>query len=369
MKKVISLLLVSTVILSIGLSAKAEDIVKAGLTPDSSFYFLDSLGEKIGMFFAFSQEAKARKALTYAEEKLAEAEEVGDDEKVKVLKERYEQYMERVRVRLEQNNKEGIETNLSEIVSEKAARHFEVLDRIIEKAPEEAKAALLQVKENAMLRYEKALGFLAETNSDKAVEINDGLLRERLQIAKDLAKDNKEEVKDVIKDYDVFQGIFERLGNRGGQLKESIEGKTADQIKALYEIELNSENLSEETIQKINEVKERIQNRLEISLEKINETNPEKAAEINFKAAENRLEFLKDNIEEDGINIEKYINEFQERNQLRQKISEGIENKENISEEFRAFFETRTIDNENILKGFLDKVPTQTQNRINSSNK
>jgi hypothetical protein len=364
MKKLISVLLISTVLLSVGLSARAEDaIVKPGLTPDSPFYFLDNIGESIGMFFAFSEEAKAKKALTYAEEKLAEAEAtVENEEEVGKARERYEQYMERVRARVEENkNKEGEE--LSDEVASRITKHFDVLDRIIEKAPEKAKEALIVAKENSSKGYERVLEVLSEKSPERAIEINDDLLKRRLSQAKQWAKENKEESEEVIKDYERFQKLFDNLGEQE-DLRERIEEKAAEHIKGLYELELNSEGLSEEAMERITEIKEKVQDRLEKSLDKIGEINPEKAAEINFRAIENRLEFMKENIGDNSDKAERYIKEFQERNQIREKISEGIENKEGLSEEFKTFFESKVRSNEGALKNLIEKVPAQVQTRI-----
>ena len=44
----------------------------AGLTPDSPFYFLDTLGETLQEFFTFSPEGKARLNIAFAAERMAE---------------------------------------------------------------------------------------------------------------------------------------------------------------------------------------------------------------------------------------------------------------------------------------------------------
>lgn len=44
----------------------------AGLTPESSFYFLDKLGETLREFFTFNPESKARLQITFAAERVAE---------------------------------------------------------------------------------------------------------------------------------------------------------------------------------------------------------------------------------------------------------------------------------------------------------
>lgn len=55
--------------------------VPAGLKPNSTFYFFDSLFEKIGLFFARSTENRIDKLLEYSGEKTTEIEEAQDDPK------------------------------------------------------------------------------------------------------------------------------------------------------------------------------------------------------------------------------------------------------------------------------------------------
>ncbi|MDH5781614.1 MAG: DUF5667 domain-containing protein, partial [Dehalococcoidia bacterium] len=43
-----------------------------GITPDSPFYFADKWAKQLTLMFTFKEEAKVRKALQYAEERLAE---------------------------------------------------------------------------------------------------------------------------------------------------------------------------------------------------------------------------------------------------------------------------------------------------------
>lgn len=50
----------------------AEGLPKAGLTPESPFYFLDKLGESLREFFTFNPESKAHLQITFAAERVAE---------------------------------------------------------------------------------------------------------------------------------------------------------------------------------------------------------------------------------------------------------------------------------------------------------
>lgn len=48
------------------------NLPSAGLTPESSFYFLDRLGENLRQFFTFNSEAKAKLQIEFAGERIAE---------------------------------------------------------------------------------------------------------------------------------------------------------------------------------------------------------------------------------------------------------------------------------------------------------
>jgi hypothetical protein len=50
----------------------AEGLPKAGLTPESPFYFLDRFGEALQEFFTFNPEGKARLQITFVSERVAE---------------------------------------------------------------------------------------------------------------------------------------------------------------------------------------------------------------------------------------------------------------------------------------------------------
>ena len=69
----LSCILVISLLFSGTAYAQEEELPDPGITPDSTFYFFDNWGKNIGLFFAFGPEAKAQKALEYAEERLAEA--------------------------------------------------------------------------------------------------------------------------------------------------------------------------------------------------------------------------------------------------------------------------------------------------------
>ena len=83
---VIAILFVMTVfVLPVSASAKT----KAGTKSGSFFYFFDKAFEKTNLFFTFRAEKKAKKALEYADERLAEAEESANENKPEAWRRRW----------------------------------------------------------------------------------------------------------------------------------------------------------------------------------------------------------------------------------------------------------------------------------------
>lgn len=73
MKKFILVSILALFLLPYRLGAHNETVLpSAGLTPESSFYFLDRLGEVFQQFFTFNPEAKAHLQIAFAAERVAE---------------------------------------------------------------------------------------------------------------------------------------------------------------------------------------------------------------------------------------------------------------------------------------------------------
>ncbi|MBI2057608.1 MAG: hypothetical protein HYT63_01335 [Candidatus Yanofskybacteria bacterium] len=105
-----------------------------GITPDSHFYFIDTFSEKINLFFIFSSEKKAEKAIEYAEERFGEIREMISRNKTKEAAEATARYKESLDLATKEAGKikevEKTEAILG-AVSKKAAEHKEELDKII----------------------------------------------------------------------------------------------------------------------------------------------------------------------------------------------------------------------------------------------
>jgi len=75
----------------------------AGVKPGSFFYFFDTASEKINLFFTFSPEKKAQKALEYADERLAEAEESANENNSKAVEKAMIGYKEKISLATEKS--------------------------------------------------------------------------------------------------------------------------------------------------------------------------------------------------------------------------------------------------------------------------
>jgi parvulin-like peptidyl-prolyl isomerase len=153
--------------------AQEAELPNPGLTPDSPFYFLDTLGEKIGMFFAFSAEKKAEKALQYAEEKLAEVKAMAEQKEIKAMEkanQKYEKFLGFANQKIQDAKEKGRDVEeLAALITEKTLKHREILSEIFEKVPEQAKKGI-----------EKAIE-VSKKGSETAVQSVTGAKKEELQ--------------------------------------------------------------------------------------------------------------------------------------------------------------------------------------------
>src|SRR3989344_9424347 len=91
--------LVVAVAMPVVVSAQTEAVAK----PGTFFYFVDTTFEKVGLFFTFNSEKKARKALGYADKRLAEIELIDETQKPDVLKSLIANYENNIALAIEKS--------------------------------------------------------------------------------------------------------------------------------------------------------------------------------------------------------------------------------------------------------------------------
>lgn len=72
MKKTFLIPILALFLVAGTVNAQTNSLPNAGITPESTFYFLDRLGENLREFFTFNSEAKAKLQIKFAGERIAE---------------------------------------------------------------------------------------------------------------------------------------------------------------------------------------------------------------------------------------------------------------------------------------------------------
>lgn len=173
MKK-ISLLVVLLLLFSFGTTVLAQenDLPDPGMTPDSPFYFFKTWKEKVQLFFTFGAEKKAKQYLHLAEVRLAEYKKMVEKEKTEIAqktKEKYEKQLGKALEKAEGVKEKGknIEVLVNRI-KERTLRHQEVLTRVLEKAPEQARKGLQNAIEMSKKGHLRAIEAISKIKEEQA---------------------------------------------------------------------------------------------------------------------------------------------------------------------------------------------------------
>ncbi|MCK6462931.1 MAG: DUF5667 domain-containing protein [Candidatus Pacebacteria bacterium] len=205
---------------------------KAGAKPGSFFYFFDRALEKTSLFFTFSSEKKAKKALEYAEERLAEAEELVKENKQEDAKKTIENYQENIslaEMEAKEIKDEAKTNDLLSIIASSTSKNQEVLERVLEKVPEEAKEGVQKAIEVSNKGDEGSTEEIEAPKKEvKAVEKTDNGLKEEGESKEKKEIINKKE--EIIKKDDQANEI-EKLKKE----VEALKQKTS-QVKIVEKI-------------------------------------------------------------------------------------------------------------------------------------
>lgn len=159
--------------------AQTNDVSEAGVLPDSPFYFLETLSERMGTLFTFGKIKKAERHLKLASERLAESKilaDSGDLDKAKKTVEKYQERIDEALEKAEEAKTEGNDTDeVLEKIAEITARHQAVLASVYEKAPAQAKEAILRVMEKSAQGHDIALSAISK---EKQKEVRDRIKEE-----------------------------------------------------------------------------------------------------------------------------------------------------------------------------------------------
>ncbi|MEX2586769.1 MAG: DUF5667 domain-containing protein [Actinomycetota bacterium] len=159
-------------------SAQTEQLPDPGMLPSNGFSsFLERAAEAVGTFFTFGGDDKADRYFSLAEERLAEAQALVDEDNI----DRAEATLERYRTQLGQASdwSEGLEEGesreeLSTKIAEATLKHLEVLAEVYEKVPDEAKAAIERAMQASSVGHDQALQALSAEKRQEIAESGQG---------------------------------------------------------------------------------------------------------------------------------------------------------------------------------------------------
>ena len=169
--KIISLLIISIFLLSIGTVALAQEteLPEPGLTPDSPLYFLERIAESIRTFFTFGDLKKAERYANLAAERLAEAKALAEKQKTELTEKtllRYQEQLKKSTARAEEAKNKGEDTQeVMTKIGEAASVHLGVLAEIHGKIAENAQPAVENAIKTSFKEREKVVEALKEQNA------------------------------------------------------------------------------------------------------------------------------------------------------------------------------------------------------------
>lgn len=170
MKKFITLSILFTSLVFVA-PMQVSAATNAGLKPGNFFYIFDTVSENISLFFTFNPENKAKKALEYADERLAEIEAISGENNPDAVKTAISNYESNVALATEKSKEvedKGQEKNLLNLISDNASKNQEVLSAVLIKVPEEAREAIAQAIEASKRGQEEARRQITELKQEVA---------------------------------------------------------------------------------------------------------------------------------------------------------------------------------------------------------
>jgi hypothetical protein len=255
---VISVLLLTTFFVGGTVAAQDDELPNPGITPDSPFYFFDKFTKSVGMFFTFGDEAKAKKALRYAEERLSEIQAMALKNRFRDMTRAandYNGYMNMVTERLEAAARNGTPDGTSENISGETYRIRTRLGDLMDKLPspseasEEAQTTLERARKATTNTQFKALRILGENKPEKALGIcaevaERNMERVRARISTGVTSGNASEDLDFETKIAELEEELITMANQKGiditPVMERLAQSTANRLQVLVDVYANA---------------------------------------------------------------------------------------------------------------------------------
>jgi hypothetical protein len=228
-------------------NAQEPELPDPGITPDSWIYGFKRAFETITLFFTFDEVAKVEKRLQYAELRLSEAKTMAEKGKLEYIDNLLEDYGKE----LKEVNKiaslakdASTKEKLSELVAKATSHHLEILDKVQEIVPEQAKDKISAAKERSIKGNQEALRVLATENPEKAAELTMNVAEGRINKAKQaVEKGNAEEAAEAAEEYEKYArfgeeiaAIAQQTGKDPSEVHEIVAKATSIHLTILEDV-------------------------------------------------------------------------------------------------------------------------------------
>lgn len=230
------------------LAAEPETLPEPGMTPDSPFYFMDKWGKQIAMMFTFKAESKVQLALHYAEERLAEAEAMAEQNKIRAMERAEYEYHNCLAIatrNMEKLMAKGVST--SEQVATKMSNHIALMYQYTNQQQnntcEDCQQIRQQIRERAMTCQEAAVQALASQDPEAALQLNVSLMQQMCnQIQNMIGQGDDAPIQEALRYYESLRTRNqEMLANAeqfglGSETQQMVQEATQNQDGLLYQI-------------------------------------------------------------------------------------------------------------------------------------
>ena len=256
--KIFSLTVVALFLLVVFASpVSASAAAKAGLKHGNFFYFFDKAFEKADLFFTFSSEKKADKALEYADERLAEAEESANENNPEAVAAAMENYQENVSLAKREAGavKDEAKTeNLLSIIASNISNHQKVLEKVLEKVPKEAKEAIQKAIEVSKKEEGEEKATKQESEKNNELEKNKDEKTKKGDVGDNKKNEQKKEAKKNKEKQGISQLALKKPSlstqNPQEQEKPKLEMVNSNLNNDLTQTEELAKKLAEEKLKK-----------------------------------------------------------------------------------------------------------------------
>lgn len=273
---------------AINQAASAHLKVLKEVMPDSPLYPCKRKAEDIGIGVAQTLEEKARRQLSAAGDRIEEAKAMVEEEKLELARKALEDYEEGLGKAL--NYGEAIaelakKKEFEELVFEATSVHINVLERVLEKAPDAAKPAIEKAIAASKKGQEEAIERIREVEPAEAAKLYLKLAEDKLQKLKEKVKEGR--IKEAIKLMEEYQRnisksleIVDEARGAGKGVAEAAEKIALATSKHLEILEGVRDRVREEAkpaIERSMKVSARGQER---ALEALRKENPRRAKKV-----------------------------------------------------------------------------------------